>query len=123
MARALEAKPVEGIGKVYILKEPDLGGETFVSGYAKRLRPIGWTGESYVLTLPQGIKDLNELHKANASGFEGALDSALKTALPIPDPSVEPHEDARKPFTEHDAVQTEILLELAEDIELFHDPN
>src|SRR5712692_9940526 len=116
MARALEAKPVEGIGKVYILKEPDLGGETFVSGVAKRLRTIGWKGEAYVLTLPQGIKDLNELHKANASGFKHTLNAALETALPIPVPdlSVEPHEDARKPFTEHDAVQTEILLELAE---------
>jgi hypothetical protein len=125
MVRSLQAEHVHGIGKLYVLREPDLGGERFVAGVAARLRVIEWRGEAYVLTLPHGIKDLNELHKANPSGFKDGLTVALKNSIPLPlsDASGGADEKSKKPSAESDPLQTETLLELAEEMELFHDPN
>jgi hypothetical protein len=124
MARVLQANHIENIAKLYVLREPDLGGERFVTGVATRLRAIEWKGEAYVLTLPQGIKDLNDLHKANAAGFNAALELAFMNAprLASVDSSVEAHDGARNSVSKKEPPQTDLLLQLAEDIEL-HDPN
>lgn len=125
MARTLRAEHVKGIGKLYVVKEPDQGGERFVAGIASRLGAIEWEGEAYVVTLPEGIKDLNALHKASPQGFMEALDDALKSAerLPLTKPSTGSDKKSGPSSSQNDPVHTELLLELAEEMELFHDPN
>jgi hypothetical protein len=64
----LEAEHLTGIPKLYLLREPDRGGVTFVAGLAKRLGEIGWNGQALVLSTAP-FKDPNELHKANPELF------------------------------------------------------
>ena len=61
-AKCLTADHLAGITKVYISREPDRGGQTFVEGILGQLRTLGWHGEGFELTMPAGIKEPNELH-------------------------------------------------------------
>ena len=51
MAGKLEAAHLAGIGRVYVVREPEDGGTTFVNGVTKRLFEIGWTGNANQVVL------------------------------------------------------------------------
>jgi len=85
MAKLLQPEQLEGIPRIYILQEPDQGGESFVRGVARRLAELGWQGSVSVITL-NGIKDANDLHKHSPENFEAAFRKALEAAVPAPQP-------------------------------------
>jgi len=92
MEHCLFAEHLEGIHTLYLFQEPDQGGESFIRRMAARLNEIGWTGKVRVVTLPDGLKDPNDLHRrhlANPEAFRFAFDEALSNAAPPklpPDP-------------------------------------
>jgi putative DNA primase/helicase len=49
MAKVLTREDLDGIQRLYVLQEPDAGGETFVRGIARRLRELNWGGEAFVV--------------------------------------------------------------------------
>lgn len=85
MAHCLLAEHLEGINTLCLFQEPDQGGESFIRRMAARLNEIGWTGKVCVVTLPDGFKDPNDLHRchlANPEAFRLAFDEALNIAAP-----------------------------------------
>lgn len=85
--RCLEASHLAGIGRLYVVREPDQGGEAFVSGVARRLRELGWRGEARMVRLP--AKDPSELHCQDPARFKEAFQAALDAAEPLPEPKEE----------------------------------
>ncbi len=95
MAGKLESEHVEGIDRLYVVREPDKGGDIFVPGIASRLRALGWAGQAFEVTL-NGHKDPSDLHIANPDGFKAAFEAALGAAAPLtlePRPTPAPAED------------------------------
>ena len=67
--RVLEAAHLEGVRCLYVVQEPDAGGQTFVWGVAGRLKAFGSKGEVMVVSMPEGVKDPNDLHRRSPDGF------------------------------------------------------
>jgi hypothetical protein len=88
-AGKLEAAYLAGINRIYVIREPDDGGTTFVTGVAKRLNEIGWTGIASQVVL-DGAKDPNELHKQKPDGLKEAFQHALDNAERLPEAQPEP---------------------------------
>ncbi len=84
----LEAAHLEGTIRLVIWQEPDGGGTAFVTGLAKRLAALGWKGEALVIQPPEGIKDLNDLHRRHPekADFKAALKGLVEAATPLPEP-------------------------------------
>lgn len=82
MAGKLEPDHLKDIAKVYVLREPDGGGKTFINGVARRLAEVGFSGQAFMVKL-DGAKDPNELHKRNPDGFREAFQRALAQAQPL----------------------------------------
>jgi hypothetical protein len=151
-ASLLQDEYLRGIETLLVVREPDEGGERFVSGLVSRLQEISWEGEARVIQMPSGIKDLNDLHRAHLdcpAEFKKALRAAVETgesikgqagpqagqhasvapASPDTPPSLPtsalelPAPPATK-ASERKKKQATILLELArERAELFHTPD
>jgi uncharacterized protein (DUF927 family) len=83
MTGKLEAQHLKGIETLFILNEKDKGGETFVHGLTNRLKEINWHGNAFIVTLPNEIKDPNDLHKAFPQNFKKHFQKALDQALPL----------------------------------------
>lgn len=79
MAKLLSAKHLQGIGRVYIVQESDGAGAYFITGMNRRLHDIGWSGETRIVSLAP-LKDVNELHCADAAKFKEAFQAALDSA-------------------------------------------
>jgi hypothetical protein len=80
-----------GAKYVFIVKEPGDGGEQFITQAARS----SIREKFLVVTLPNGIKDISELHLKypptstyNKGMFDGALATAIAAARPIPAPAV-----------------------------------
>lgn len=84
--RVLEASHFQGIEAVYVIREPDKGGDTFIAGVRKRLTDIGFKGAIKEVRLP-GAKDPSDLHCQNPNGFKVAFANACDA----------PNEDAAQP--------------------------
>lgn len=82
MTQKLEAEHVRGIKKIYIVKEPDQGGQTFVRGMQLRLKKIGYRGLAFVVEMC-GAKDPNDLHNRNSEAFRPAFESLRTKAKPL----------------------------------------
>jgi hypothetical protein len=80
-AKLLTAEMLADIPTVYLIQEPDTGGETFVRGTALRLAELRWPGRAFSVRLP--VKDLNDLHRADPEGFLVTLTSALDGRVPM----------------------------------------
>jgi len=122
MTHTLEAIHLKNIGWMYVVKEPDRGGEAFVSGVIKRCSELHWQGLLFILTLPPGVKDLNDLHKQAPAQFRVTFEAALAEAAPVePQPEKSSGEDSPEDeeATEK-STQAESLIELVKDVELFH---
>lgn len=83
MTAKLEENFLKGIETLYILNEKDKGGETFVQGLANRLKKLKWSGKAFIVTLPDGIKDPNELLKAFPQNFKTHFQKALEQSIPL----------------------------------------
>ncbi len=121
----LEAEHLACIEKVYIHREPDHGGETFLAGVLDRLGRLGFKGQVFELRMPNGIKDPADLHVADPERFKARLEEAIKTSRPLEVPKVKSAgKKTPKNAGERDEEkksQTGVLLELAAAFELCHD--
>jgi len=88
-ARLLAPEHLVGVSKVYVVREPDAGGDAFAAGVAARLRKVGFTGMAYELRMPGGLKDVNELHLKcpDADDFLGQLRPAVEAAPKLEAPA------------------------------------
>ena len=123
MANKIQPQYLQDITVLYVVQEPDQGGTTFVKGIARRLKEIGFTGRAFVITMPDGIKDPNDLYKQCPAKFKTIFDDLLAHAKPLglhnkkaKTKDTQEEEKKRKPS------QAQILVELAADVELFHTP-
>jgi putative DNA primase/helicase len=76
---------VAGIAKIYVLKEPGAGGAAFVAAIEAKLLGLEYQGMAFALDMPEGLKDLNELHLAypDVAAFAQHLQGALDLAVPL----------------------------------------
>lgn len=68
------------LGRVYLMHEPDSGGDAFVSRVSKALADSGFAGEIRQVVLPDGVKDLSELHIQKPDEFHSILQAALEAS-------------------------------------------
>jgi hypothetical protein len=68
-AKLLTAEHLKDIDRLFISREPDRGGDTFVRGIGRRLRELGWTGEARVVSMPDGVKDIADLLRDDPEKF------------------------------------------------------
>ena len=82
MVKVLLPEHLAGVSVVYALHEADQGGDSFVANVAARLAEIGYTGDAFDLRMPNGLKDVNELHlnARQTPEFVKRLRGAMDTA-------------------------------------------
>ncbi len=109
MAKVLEAAHLKDIPSVYVCREPDQGGKTFVDGTTKRLMEIQYRGEIFIFSCGS-FKDPSELYINDPENFSQRFEEILAIAepweptdapddedediTPIPDPWPAPLEEA-----------------------------
>jgi AAA domain-containing protein len=113
MVKVLDAADLRAIERVFIVKEPDQGGATFIAGMARRLVELGWSGDARVLTLP--VKDLSDLHIARGEAFAAELEQARATATPLSIGAVEASAAAESSTTAGVSVINWPLYDAADD--------
>ena len=62
-----------GFETVYIHQEADKGGKTYADGMVKHLAGIGFAGSVYVVTMPEGCKDIGDVFARDPAGFRDAV--------------------------------------------------
>jgi hypothetical protein len=82
-AKVLDSEHIVGLTTIFVVREPDNGGEAFVSGVAKRLAELGYSGTLYELRMPEGVKDPSQLHIRDAKGFKAALEAAIHASVAL----------------------------------------
>jgi AAA domain len=82
MVRTLKADYLDGIEKLYIVRESDAAGARFVTHIKLLLEKWKWNGKAFVVSLVDA-KDPNELHKRDWKGFKAAFQQALDRAEPL----------------------------------------
>ena len=80
MGGTLQAVHLADFERLYVVQEPDAGGDSFVAGVARRLEELRWQGNAYVVHLPAGIKDPNDLHKRDPNRFLETFQDSLGKA-------------------------------------------
>lgn len=91
MAGKLQKQHVKPYEKVYLWKEPDKGGDTFIEGMTVKLAEFQYEGEVFIIQGPPGenghpIKDLNQLHKNTIHSpglFKEIWQAILSAAVPV----------------------------------------
>ncbi|MEK7287364.1 MAG: phage/plasmid primase, P4 family, partial [Elusimicrobiota bacterium] len=94
LTKYIEADHLKDLLRIFVVKEPDQGGEAFVSGIASRLKELDWKGQALEVRL-ENAKDANDLHKANPEGFKAAFQKAMDAATPLPEPPIEKSGDTQ----------------------------
>src|SRR5262249_5418046 len=90
-ARLLTSEMLVGLERVYVHREPDLGGDRFRVGVVARLGELGYVGRAFELHMPDGVKDPADLHAADAGRFKERLAGAMgRAALTPPGRGVRP---------------------------------
>jgi putative DNA primase/helicase len=85
----LEAEHVADLEVLYVVKEPDRGGEALVAGVANRLAELDFSGAARVVQMPDGLKDICALHQKYLSrgpedrSFNADLETAVYEAAPL----------------------------------------
>jgi hypothetical protein len=79
-ALTLLREHVEAVEAIYILRENDAAGASFVTGCRQRLAELGFEGKVFELKMPDGVKDPNDLHRANPGRFKERLKKAMEAA-------------------------------------------
>jgi putative DNA primase/helicase len=84
MTGKLEAEYVAQFDRIYVWREPDRGGDTFVAGIADRLRKIEFKGVvREICGANLSVKDPADLWKRDPVGFKHALREAIQQAREI----------------------------------------
>jgi putative DNA primase/helicase len=84
---ALQRAHFDSFQRLFIVKEPDKGGETFVAGVISRAAELGFGGRIFVVEMNEpGIKDISDLHikyRDDPDRFEDALATLRNSAREI----------------------------------------
>lgn len=83
MADKLKAEHVAGLKRIYVVQEPDRGGQTFIEGAAQRLQDLGFPGMVYAVAMERGCKDPNALHKQDPDVFKTVWQRRMDESLPL----------------------------------------
>ena len=85
-AKVLTHEHVACVGTVYVVREPGQSGDTFVPDIVARLRKVRFEGRAFELRMPDGLKDLADLHADDPARFKERLASAVEasTLLDLP---------------------------------------
>ncbi len=81
--RVLEARHLEGVPLLYVVREPDKGGDTFIRKVAEQAASLGYGGELRVLVMPEAAKDPNGLHRLHGPDFRAKLQELMEAAEPV----------------------------------------
>ena len=81
MGQKLQAAHLDGVNNIYIIKETDQGGETFVKGMRNRLRELHFRGSTFVIEM-NGCKDPNQLHQRSPN-FQQDFTALIENANPL----------------------------------------
>jgi putative DNA primase/helicase len=82
-SKTLLREHIEAVEKIYVSREPDKGGDTFVDGIVKRLRKLGYEGRVFELRMPDGIKDPSDLHIEDLERFKERIADAIKQSTEL----------------------------------------
>ncbi len=86
-AKALTMDLLDGIDKLYVHREPDRGGASFVRSVAARLGELGYPGRAFELRMPDGAKDPADLHADDPAQFLEKLEAAVRASFSLEIPS------------------------------------
>jgi len=78
--KVLEAHHLEGIERVYYVREPDKGGDRFAELIPPRLAELEFSGPVHELRMPGAAKDPSALWQRDPAAFPGLLSDALRLA-------------------------------------------
>ena len=81
MANKLKAAYIDRFKKIYIWKEPDHGGDTFINGISNQLTALKYGGQALIIHGHDGVKDPNELHKKYPGEFLQQWNNVVSRAL------------------------------------------
>jgi hypothetical protein len=84
-AKVLTREHLARVQKVYVCREPDQGGDTFVKGVVNRLKELAFDGKAFEIRCPQGVKDPSDLHVQvpDQKEFCQAFQEIILAAVPL----------------------------------------
>jgi len=83
-AGKLAPEYVRPANTIYVVREPDRGGQTFVDGVRRRLAALAWPGQLRIIAMETlGAKDPNDLFQADPDGFAARFRQAMAEAVPV----------------------------------------
>ena len=100
---------LEGLTRVYYVREPDKGGDTFALKLPAHLKAIGFTDSILEIILP-GMKDLSELHLKNEAEFKAILAGLIESALSAPEADKDAADVQPEPLSDDTSI---LIAELA----------
>lgn len=120
MTKTLQAEHLSGIETIYIVREPDAGGESFVPGMCTRLNQVGYTGEAYEVPMSKTAKDPNAVYvqcKQNGTDFKASWQQLIETAVRVDFSSQTPELEEGGKLT-----QSQVLVNIAAKADFFITP-
>jgi hypothetical protein len=81
--KTLVKEHLEALAIIYVHREPDRGGTAFIEGVRRRLTDLRFTGKSFELRMPDGVKDPAELHARDPERFKAAVEEAIRNSTLI----------------------------------------
>jgi DNA primase len=82
-ATVLTAEHVECLETIYVHREPDRGGDTFLRGVVARLAELGYRGKAFELRMPGGVKDPADLHRLRPDRFLELFQRCIRDSTPL----------------------------------------
>ncbi|WP_372364890.1 hypothetical protein [Candidatus Uabimicrobium sp. HlEnr_7] len=81
MASKLGSTHIRSLKKIYVIKEPDKGGETFLKGVRKRLQQLNYKENLFVIEMSE-FKDINQMAQKSFD-FKKDFAKLKKAAKPV----------------------------------------
>jgi hypothetical protein len=79
-AKVVEKEHLESLQAIYLLHEPDQGGDTSIKKLLEKLVELGFAGKVFELKMPDDVKDPAELHRADPDQFKRRFQDCLDAA-------------------------------------------
>lgn len=79
-AKVIEAHHLDGLERVYYVREPDRGGDEVAAGVPARLLELGFAGQVHELKMPAAAKDPSALWQRDQAAFPALLSEAMRAA-------------------------------------------
>jgi len=107
--KVIKPEHLEGLTRIYYVREPDKGGDTFALKLPAHLKAIGFTDSILEIILP-GMKDLSELHLKNEAEFKAILAGLIESALSAPEADKDAADVQPEPLSDDTSI---LIAELA----------